>query len=104
VKAEDRKTAPRNEPIIITRNFRTLLRNIPIKNPATPLPANETRGVGMFSIIFFLVPGCYSHPLQYAYPKALVVGSHSYTYMSSTKLLWKILSEESDKSWQALEH
>jgi hypothetical protein len=31
-------TAPRNEPIIIARNFRTLLRNIPMKNPATPLP------------------------------------------------------------------
>jgi hypothetical protein len=44
----------RNEPIIITRNFRTLLRNIPMKNPATPLPANETRVVGMVSIIFFL--------------------------------------------------
>jgi hypothetical protein len=47
--------APRNEPIIITRNFRTLLRNIRMKNPATPLPANETRGVGTLSIISHLV-------------------------------------------------
>jgi hypothetical protein len=37
--------------MIITRNFRALLRNIPIKNPATPLPANETRGVGIFFLM-----------------------------------------------------
>src|SRR5215469_4833042 len=45
----------RNEPMIITRNFKTLLRNVPMKNPATPLPANETRGVGIFSIILQLL-------------------------------------------------
>jgi hypothetical protein len=49
-----KNTAPRNDPIIITRNFRTLVRNMPMKNPATPLPANETRGVEIFSIILSL--------------------------------------------------
>lgn len=76
-----------------------------MKNPATPLPANETRGVGMLSIIsqllfhIMLLFGHETNTLPFPGSRSTVaVCSYSYSHMSSIKLLWSILSVESDKS------